>query len=376
MASALSDTPPSDSLIVVLPETPGGEWRWRRVADGVAGTEHGHYPGEDAPWGSLDEGRVTVLVPASRAPVRIKPMPAMPVAQALAAERLGAAEGLGGERHVAVAANAGGTQLLVASVAKSDMDLWLAECAAAGFEPDAMVPAALALPEPDSGAAIGELAGQPLARTREAAFAGEPALVEALAGGTVREIGEVAIADGAHAVHLAPPLDLRQGQYAPRRVSFFLLPDWLRLARMAAVAALLAAILMLVWTVKWNMDSSSREDAALAAVQQRFPAATDLDSAERLVAAELARRGQGGAAFSAPAAAVLAALKPQGAVTLRDIGYGADGTLRFTAASPRADAINEVLLALQRDGWQVTVPPALAPDPTGATVAAITVRAP
>jgi general secretion pathway protein L len=308
--------------------------------------------------------------------VRIKPMPAMPVAQALAAERLGAAEGLGGERHVAVAANAGGTQLLVASVAKSDMDLWLAECAAAGFEPDAMVPAALALPEPDSGAAIGELAGQPLARTREAAFAGEPALVEALAGGTVREIGEDAIADGAHAVHLAPPLDLRQGQYAPRRVSFFLVPDWLRLAPMAAVAAVLAAILMLVWTVKWNMDSSSREDAALAAVQQRFPAATDLDSAERLVAAELARRGQGGAAFSAPAAAVLAALKPQGAVTLRDIGYGADGTLRFTAASPRADAINEVLLALQRDGWQVTVPPALAPDPTGATVAAITVRAP
>ena len=61
---------------------------------------------------------------------------------------------------------------------------------------------------------------------------------------------------------------------------------------------------------------------------------------------------------------------------LRDLGYVEDGTLRFQAAAPTADAVNQLLMALQRDGWQVTVPPQLAPDPTGATVAAITVRAP
>lgn len=377
MALSDPDIATGDGLIVVLPAAPGGEWRWRRVEDGVAGTEHGYFAGEDAPWGSFREGRVTAVVPAALAPVRIKPMPAMPAAQALAAERLGgASQSLSGDHHVAVAASEDGKAIYAASVALTDMDLWLAQCAAAGLEPAALVPAALALPQPASGAVVGELAGQPIARTAGAAFAGEPALVEALAAGEVRVLDDDALADALLAAHRNPPLNLRQGQFAPRRVSFLLLPDWMQLARMTAVAALLALALMLVWTVKWNLDSAEREDAALAAVQQRFPAATDLDTAERLVSAELARRGQGGAAFSGPASALLAAMKPAGAVKVRDLGYSADGTLRFTAASPRAEDINQVLYALQRDGWKITVPPSLAPDPTGATVAAITVRAP
>ena len=91
---------------------------------------------------------------------------------------------------------------------------------------------------------------------------------------------------------------------------------------------------------------------------------------------ELARHGEGGASFTAPAAALLAAMRPIPSVALRDLGYAADGTLRFQAAAPTADDINRLLSALQQDGWQVTVPPSLAPDATGATVAAITVRAP
>jgi general secretion pathway protein L len=267
--------------------------------------------------------------------------------------------------------------LLTAVAARTQMDLWLAECAAAGFEPGALVPASLVLPAADKVIQVGRLGGEDLARSAQAAFAGEPSLVEALGGGqSLQETGDAALLERLALVHAEPPLNLRQGPYAPRRVAFYLLPDWRQLARMAATAALLALVFMLVWIVKWNLDSTAQEEAALAAAQAKFPAATDLDSATRLVEGELARRGEGGAAFSAPAAAVLGALKGQPTVTLRDLGYSGDGTLRFTAAAPAPDAINQILFTLQNDGWKVTVPPSLAPDPTGATVAAITVRAP
>ncbi|WP_338466764.1 type II secretion system protein GspL [Novosphingobium sp. ZN18A2] len=367
----------SDGLIVQLPPAPGAEGRWWRVgARGIEG-EGTLDPGGTAPWGDLGEGaRITAIVPAALAPVADKPLPEMPLPQALAAERLERAgeAAVPGERHVAVAAHEG--RLLSCAVSPSDMDTWLAECAARGIEPASLVPAALALPRPVTGLVGGTLGAEPLARTTTAAFAGEPALVEALAGdGEVRDITDDAVLQGMLVVHGEAPLDLRQGRYAPRRVSFFRLPDWGRLARMAALAALLALVLMLAWIIKWNVDSSAQEADALAAAQKHFPAATDLDSAERLASAEVAKRGLGASGFSAPAAALLAAMRAIPGVSLRDLGFSADGTLRFTAAAPRAEDINALLLSLQEDGWKVTVPPALAPDPTGATVAAITLRA-
>lgn len=373
-----TDLDAPDGLIVLLPPAPGGGGHWWRVIGGRIAGDGASGADDEAPWGDLAEGaRVAALAPAALAPVIDRPMPDMPVPQALAAERLGlAAQGLGGAaRHVAVAAGDG--RLLACAVALSDMDTWLAGCAAHGLDPAAIIPAALVLPRPAEGVAGGLLGEEPLARTPDAAFAGEPALVEALAGeGAVHEVTDAALAEALVAAYAAPPLDLRQGQYAPRRVSFFRLPDWAKLARMAAVAALLWLALMLVWVVKWNADSSAREAQALAAAQKRWPAATDLDSAERLAAAEMAKRGVGASGFAAPAAAVLAAMRPLPNLSLRDMGYAADGTLRITAAAPRPDDVNTLLLALQRDGWKVTVPPELAPDPTGATVAAITVRAP
>lgn len=362
-------TPSTDGLILLLPATPDAPWRFWRV-DGQGVVQ------EQASLDPADHEAVTVLVPSALAPVTDKPMPPMPVAQALAAERLAIGQsGLATERHVAVGAADG--RLLASRVAAADMDRWLAMLAQAGIDPRAMVPAALVLPRRDEAIAFGRIGDQLLARNADAAFAAEEALVDVLGEG----LDQVAVDDAELAqrlvqIHAAPPLDLRQGPYAPRRVSVFRTADWLGLARMAAAAALLGMLLMLVWIVKLNLDSSAQETRALELAQKRFPAATDLDTAERLLGAELARRGQGAASFAAPAAALLEAMRPVPAVKVRDLGYGADGTLRFTAAAPRAEDVNAVLIALQNNGWKVTVPPALAPDPTGATVAAITVRAP
>ena len=359
-------------LLIVLPAAVGGDWQWRRVRDDALGSWHSFTPGDGAPWEAPDEGhRVVALVPSDQAPVRVRLRGTMPLAQALAAARLETAgEGL----HVAV--GEADRTILVATAAQSAMDLWLAELATAGLDADALVPAALILPAPVSGAVSAELAGRLLARTADAAFAGEPELVAALSGGDPKTLSDEALEAALLTAWRDPPLNLRQGIYAPRRVSFFRLPDWRQLARMLAVAALLVFLILAVETVKLNLDASAREDTALVAAQKRFPAAVDLASAQTLAAGELARRGEGGASFTAPTAALLAAMRPIPSVALRDLGFAADGTLRFQAAAPTADDINRLLMALQADGWQVTVPPSLAPDATGATVAAITVRAP
>ncbi|MCX7285245.1 MAG: type II secretion system protein GspL [Novosphingobium sp.] len=364
-----------DGLIVLLPAQGDAPWRWWRVSAAGVGREQAFDSAVDAiPWG--DAGAVTVLVPAAEAPVIDKPLPAMPVAQALAAERLGLAQGgLEAVQHVAVGAQDG--RLLACRAGVAAMDRWLAQAAGQGIDPQAIVPAALVLPRPERGLMLADLGGQLLARTADAAFAAEPGLISVLAQGQEQSaLAGDDLLDRLGQVHAAPPLNLRQGVYAQRRVSVFRSANWLGLARMAAIAALMALVLMLVWVVKWNSDSSAQEARALALAQQRFPAATDLDGAERLLAAELARRGEGGASFAAPAAALLDVLRTIPAVTLRDLGYGANGTLRFTAAAPRADDVNAVLIALQNQGWKVTVPPSLAPDPTGATVAAVTMSAP
>ena len=365
-----------NGLLIVLPVVVGEDWHWRLVRDGALASWHGYRPGDDAPWGDPGEGeRVVALVPSDQAPVRIRPRGTMPQAQAMAAARLEATQD-GAGLHVAVATTPDGAAILAATAATSAMDLWLAGLATAGLVPDALIPAALVLPAPATGAVCGDLVGQSLARTPDAAFAGEPELVAALAECAPEALDDEALEAALLAAWRDPPLNFRQGVYAPRRVSFFRLPDWFQLARMAAVAALLGFLILAVETIKLNLDATAREQAALGKAQQRFPAAVDLATAQTLAAAELVRRGEGGGSFTAPTAALLAAMRPIPTLALRDLGYAADGTLRFQAAAPTADAINRLLTTLQQEGWQVTVPPSLAADATGATVAAITVRAP
>ncbi|AKM10660.1 type II secretion system protein GspL [Croceicoccus naphthovorans] len=367
--------------IVLLGEAPRADWRvWRVSGDRLSGGD-ALTPGEDAtPWDEDEVHRVIALAPAALAPVRIVPRGDMPMAQALAATRLDP-PGLRGApeaTHVAVAAGADGETVLSAAVAKTDMDVWLAELAANGVDAAAILPAALALPAAEAGQVMtGTLGAQPLARSPAMAFAGEDDLVAALApDAQVVEADEEALARRMLAQFAAPELDLRQGAYALPRVSYFRLPDWRQLARMTAILALLVLAIFLVETVKLNLDADAREDAAIAAAQARFPGVGDLATAETQIRGELLRRGAGGVAFADSAPAVFAAMQPVPSVKLRNLSWQGDGTLAIRAAAPSGDALNQMLIALQRDGWQITVPPELTSDATGSTIADITVRAP
>ncbi|WP_225207677.1 type II secretion system protein GspL [Novosphingobium huizhouense] len=359
-------------MIALLPERPGAPWHWWPVEDDAVGEGRDWSGGQDAPWPPGSDG--VLLVPAAASPVTDGPLPDLPVAQALAAARFGAARSeLGGDRHVAVAARQ--ERLLTASVGLAQMDEWTAAAAASGLAVRAVVPAALVLPRPHAGAVVATLGGQALARTAEAAFAAEPELVEALAA-EARALDPAECETALLAVHRVPPLDLRQGRYAPARVSFLTVADWRPLARLAASAALLGLLAMSVLILRWTLDSDARERRAVEHVQRHFASVADLAQAEQALAAAAAREGRGPRSVSAPLAALLGAMRAAPGVRLRDLAFDGQGTLAVTASAPGPDQINAVLVALQRDGWKVTVPPGLAPDPTGATVAAITVTAP
>ena len=67
----------------------------------------------------------------------------------------------------------------------------------------------------------------------------------------------------------------------------------------------------------------------------------------------------------------MARLQPEPNVSLATLGYSG-GTLSFTLSGQGPDAINRVLLALQRDGYRVTAVPRTESD--GRTFADVTLR--
>ncbi|WP_226018608.1 type II secretion system protein GspL [Novosphingobium sp. FKTRR1] len=361
--------------LLLLPERADADLHWWRI-DSARGAVIGPNAVARLPL-EVAGAPVVVLVPAALAPVRELPLPpGLSCAQALASARLEAPVIGDGPLHGAVAAT-DGDRLLVAHPGMNDMEHWLAACAGLGIDPAALVPAALVLPRPDAGLVVARLGDQCIARSLDAAFVGEPALVETL--GQMLPPTPIVDRELEHALlatFLTPPLDLRQGSFAPRRAALLSGLDWPPLARMTGLCLLLGLAVMLASIGRWNRAAGDAEAAVVAEAQRHGIRATDLASAEELVREAQTRRGTGAAGFAAPLAAVLLAIRATPSSTLRDLAWTGDGTLHLTIAAPRVEDVNGLLIALQRDGWAVTVPPAPVPDATGAIVAAITVRAP
>src|SRR3546814_10111554 len=76
----------------------------------------------------------------------------------------------------------------------------------------------------------------------------------------------------------------------------------------------------------------------------------------------LAAAGGGPLAFSVPASALYDAMRDTQGVTLKSLSHRTDGTLTTTLAAPRADDLNQVLLALQARGYRVTAQPMAGTD--------------
>lgn len=212
------------------------------------------------------------------------------------------------ELHVAVGpADADGASW-IAVMDRERMAGHLAVLKASGAEPKHVVPAALLLAPPDAGASLAQLEDRVLLRTSEFAGLVEPELAADLLGpawpGRARPL-----ADFAPPAPETPPLDLMQGEFAPRL-------RWWRLRSFQIPAALLTLLLLLLLAAPSLIDRA-RGAATMAAYDEAIVelAATTLgtrpaDAAAGAAALAAARREAEGDAVAARLSFAAAALEP------------------------------------------------------------------
>ena len=191
-------------------------------------------------------------------------------AQAAAAARLmladASAEPLS-TMHVAVGRPENGLTP-VALVPSDRMAQWLAVAAAAGFDPDLVIPAPLLLAPPEQGFVRRDLEGLADYRGLAAAFTVEPELAELLVDGApVEAVEEAQFAAGLAPILASPLLNLRQGPFLRRR-------QWRlegqRLRRVAMFAILLVVLTLVaqvatILSYTFAADRLQAEADALAA---------------------------------------------------------------------------------------------------------------
>ncbi len=366
-----------DALIVFLPEAAGAEPHWIRVVDGAL-----VQAGVGANWLAAcgiaalpDQARVMLVPPAALVTLYWTMHPDLPVRQGRAAARVAAlAGGLLPSDQLFAATDANedpSNPHIVAVASRADMLHWLLWAQHHGLDPDIIVPAPLLLPEPESGFARGLIAGDTVLRGIDMALTADmaPALI---ADAPIADVSSGVVEGRAIAALDAPPLDLRQGDFAKRVRRAMDGRAVGRVALWSGLILLASLAIALIGIAKQHGEASRLDRESLALAQQVTPGATDAVQALVEMEGKLAARGAGGRAFTAPVAGLLAAMQDAPGVAVTSLSRDPDGMVRATLAAAKADDINIVLLALQAAGFTITATPSQ--EPGGRTLADITVR--
>lgn len=368
-------------LLIFLGDTPADD-AWLRV-DGDAVTARG--PGlPEMPRPEAGE-IVVAVVPGDAAVLHWVELPALAPAQTAAAARMLAAEVSGAApetTHVAIGAPGPDGFRVLALTERAAMLAWLARLAAAGIDPDAMLPAPLLLATGGDDATrvlAGEMQwpdreAQWLVRGPRLGFAAEPALARMIIG--ARDVVMVTRAEfeaGLDAAAAAAAVDLRQGDFARTRRWTL---DRRRLRRLAAMAAavVLATLAVEVATMLRHDFAADRAELQLAdAARSVLPRGTIVTDPEAQVAARLAQLGGDGGGFGALAGALVAAVGERPEVTVRSLTFAPQTGLVAELTAPAAADRDAIVAALQAQGLQ----PAMAAvrETDGEQVAELTVRA-
>lgn len=367
-----------DALIVFLPEAETAPARWTRVVDGAPVRT-----GEGANWLAAcgiaalpEQARVLLVPPAALVTLHWIAHPDLPARQGRAASRLTAlAAGLLPADQLFAATDENDDPArphVVAVASRADMQHWLLWAQHHGLDPDIIVPAPLLLPEPDKGLTRGVVGGNAMLRGVDMALPADMALPELIGDAPIVDADPGAIEGRAIAALDAPPLDLRQGEFAKRVRRAVDRMAVGRIALWSGLLLLVSLLIALVTIARQHMEASRLDGESLALAQQVLPNATDAAQAQVEMEARLAARGAGGRAFTAPVSGLLAAMQDAPGVALTSLSRDPDGMVRATLAAARSDDINIVLLALQASGFTITATPSQ--DPGGRTLADITVR--
>lgn len=337
----------------------GGTLGWLRIVDG-----HAVQRGEGEDWQSathltsLPPGETAMLiVPTGNVALHWISCPGMPVRQGAAAAPLMAFESSIGRPealHAAIRPAAHPAQPhVVAVAAREDMDRWLAKCESAGVPEAAIVPAAMLLPAPESGFVEARIGTENVLRGVDSAFGAHEAHAEMIVNGetvsklSVGDVERLVVAGLAH-----PPLDLRQGAYARRRRSA-IDPNWAKRMLVLAGCIIGASVLISAVTVtRLYLEARALDARTMALARPIVPAATDPADADARLSALLAARG-GGRGFVATAAGVMVAMRATPGVHISNLSQMADGSVRLQLLAPRAEDINQVLIAMQNAGWRI-----------------------
>ncbi len=247
--------------------------------------------------------------------------------------------------HVATSQPDDDGALWVALMEPERMEAAIAAIAAEGLDPQAVVPAALLLPEPEPGAvATASADSLVLVRSGAVAAAVEPELAPHLAAGlslpAPRPLAELLRARPPADV----PLDLRQGRFAPP-VRWWASRGWQATAGLLAILLLLLALAPLgverlrSQRIEAAYDEATRAMAARA-LGKTFP------SAEAAAAAlALARRTAEGSGVASRLSALVEALEAHPDVRLEALGLAPGAPLAVTLDGP-ADAQNALAARL------------------------------
>ena len=374
----IRERPAPAALLVALPHDPlGGDGtaHWWYVTGGKVEA------GAGSEWLALaaDPGaRPRIIGLASAALVRLtfatSPEGAASPRQVATIARMGALEHSLGDPetlHSATAALERDPSAMVTAVAaNSKMQEWLdwAEGLAVGL--DHIVPAAMVLPLGEQWTSV-TVGSERILGRRGMVLPDEPGLKDALlgAGEEPTEMDAGALEMALARIAAAPRPDLRSGRFARRRRIVIDRLKVRELALLTLAIIIVSSLIAVVEILKLDTSRSALDAETLAIARQAAGPSVTLDSAE---AALVARAGPAaGGSLSSGVAAVLARLQPEPNVSLSMLGYSG-GTLSFTVSGQEPNAINRVLLALQRDGYRVSAVPRSQSD--GRTLAEVTLR--
>jgi len=308
--------------------------RWLLVEGGlvVARGEDGAEPPHAA--------RTVLAVPGEEVSLHWLDLDAgLPVAQASAAARLmladASAEPLAA-MHVAVGRQERG-RTVAAVVPMARMTEWLGAAAAVGIDPDAIVPAALLLPAPETGFLRCDRGERADYRGPAAAFTLEPDLADAIVGDAPVELLDEGRSEEAWAAQAAaPPLNLRQGPFARRRQWRLERPRLRRIAFFAVALAFLTLAVQIATILAYTFSADRLQDRADALAAQSGPAGAD-----------------SGPGFGGAAAILFATIEATPNAELAGLDYRSDGTLTVTVTADSPATLSALQGRLEAGGFTV-----------------------
>ena len=330
---------------------PGAEDATLFVEDGVVSAR-----GSGA--AACDEEDVTtvLIAPAAEVGLHHAALGGLKPAQARAAARLLLAEQCllpPGDAHFAIGETDGEAGTIVARASATAMAQWVAD-----FDPDIILPAQLVLPQAGDGFSRGLVGGEALLRGQSFGFPDDDIVAPLLIGTLpVHNLDAGAVESALVAAALAPPLNVRQGDFAKKQ-SWQIDRSAVRLALIAAAALILISIAIpLAEMARLGWRTAAIEDAAQARAQAALGDASPPEDPVTALDQRLATYRGGGAGFAATMAATAQAVRATPNAELIAASFRSDGVLVVNARLAIADEARLLQDRLRANGLLVTAKP-------------------